>query len=298
MIDGFKVMMNKYEESALSWIGRYYEDTGEIIPGKKSVAHPGLVFYEKNGFAYCKGSLHKFFNQGHNCGDFRFVDVCESVDMLADLLKTEPKYLSLRNLEFGVTNNMSQPVYEYLNSMLFHGTKRFRNAPCDKIPGEIEHFCEHQRYRLKSYDKRKQYAEQGNWLRTETKATRMEFFVQNGIQLRTLEDLKNPTTFLKLGDLLHKNFSKVIMIDGYNPDNFSRDELNTLSRFCLHPAYDKMVPSREPLLTLEQDRQYKKDRKHYYSELNQLKNIIQKYDLNNRKEELLTAIKNKVDFLL
>jgi uncharacterized protein (UPF0216 family) len=112
-----------------------------------------------------------------------------------------------------------------------------------------------------------------------------------------LEDLKNPTTFLKLGDLLHENFSKVTMVDGYNPDNFSRDELNTLSRFCHHPAYDKMVPSREPLLTLEQDRQYKKDRKHYYSELNKLKDIIAKHGLNQRKEELLREIKNKVDSL-
>lgn len=183
--------------------------TGEELFNRKRSAYLlNLVFTVTPGerFAKMQGSLHKFSNKGDLNNDrFTFERFLKVADQLSKYISDHDR---INVLEFGVNLHLSANPSDLIRNLICHLKK-----PFNKTIMKEKHYAqvEYKHFILKIYDKGLQQGPEGsNILRFEVKYLRMQKIFPYGL---TWSQLKNPETWIYLGDILRKKFSEVIYYD-------------------------------------------------------------------------------------
>lgn len=221
MIDGVKILVSslvaeKWLNNAyLQFTARVNMRTGEI-GNTLTAKYNGLLFTIKNDEngkvlnGFVSGSLHKYFNEGkHNANTFTFENLQNVVNDLRQKFGINPETAILKNLEFGVNINTPESVRVLLNSFVAYENRMF--IPIlngNKLTGwELKR----QQYRIKIYDKGKQFNLSDKIMRIEYAVKKMEYLKKYGI--KTLQDCTDIGKLKPLGVLLVSFWDKVIFCD-------------------------------------------------------------------------------------
>lgn len=194
------LVKDEFEERVnLSFIPCYGE-LGEMRYKYAKYRNMQLRIYE-SGRIILSGSLHRFFNRGeHNHNDFGFDAFKAVLRQLKADLGVLPSDMRIISLEYGVNADSPICVTDCLNHLLFHKRSEFgvlkRNTRGVYI--EVIHSC----YRIKIYDKGKQYGVSDQLIRVEIKQTNWSEYRLVGIT--TLQDFINTDK----GEFLHNLLSR------------------------------------------------------------------------------------------
>ena len=205
--------------------------TGEVGDWREAPHGPFIVrVHNRTRRTELRGSLHKYWSQGHNGGIFCRWEVGQAVGRLAAELGFEPAQAVLHGLEFGANVPMPDHAKGLLRRAVLHGTEpmdsnEYGGAGCKRE-------AIHQQYYFKLYDKEAQltatgYGAPGPLLRVELKASKMEFLRKAGV--RTLADLSNPAALEVMGEMLLAHLGKVMFAAaGPLPKNLSQQQRRLL----------------------------------------------------------------------
>jgi hypothetical protein len=217
MIDSIKTLnlstnlskLEKNEDLAKYWKTTVRNDSGEILEG--SVKFNGLIFSIKKGVCSLNGSLHKYRNHGlHNYDDFSAVDVAEVVQDLerrfeVDIYKTE-----INGLEWGVNVVLPFAVNQVLDNLITYKGVQFLEGDGK----EMQYYeCKLTHFRIKIYDKGKQFNLPDNVLRVEISANKRQYLETKKISLRYFSDLLNMDNYKPLGNILIEVFESILFGD-------------------------------------------------------------------------------------
>lgn len=254
--------------------------------GEKAITeeaeYKGLKFiiYE-SGTILLKGSLHKYWNNdNHNYNDFTYNNLVEVINDLKSKFNLNLKCCLLRNVEVGV--NIIPPISSkrVLDDLLIHLTKKFKdmyvpNGNCKQV--------NHDRYKLKAYDKKMQYEKKykilNEILRVELHYNKM--FDLKEIGVITLEDLLNKTKLRYLRNNLLKAWDETLLFDR----TIIKKELNKKQRIV------KLNQWQNPNYWIDLKKQRRNEQKRSY-------NLIVKNHSQQIHKQLYQLVCNKFNFLL
>jgi hypothetical protein len=243
MIDGINICIIILEWLALHLIYRFdLVYTHTPYSTEKNFKYIGTVrslFFEiryKDGqyILTCRGSLHKFYHQGNNDGDFFFNELHEVIGDVYSLFNIKAASISsewqikqekqipllVNKVEVGVNLTVGiDHIADFLRvNLIQHKKKSF------ELKNDLVHVCEHKNYYLKVYPKGE------NLLRVEI------VFLTNELRkfkVKNLSDL-TPGTIKLMTDRLKKEFSQIIWGDGieiHKENHLTKRELLLLLKF-------------------------------------------------------------------
>lgn len=234
MIDWFKIVIYNLESGKQVWNNnvlifkseekRRFNDE---IKEKRVKTFNGLTFTLFNERLEITGSLHKFFNNGiHNANDFSFMSCIRVILELESIFALDLKECFIVNLEFGLNVIPIESVKDILVWLKFHEHNEFRYFPglqFAKIAGSFSVCGKINRYKtIKAYAKGlepfggKLY-EDPNTLRIEIQSHQSKFI--NKLGINTLADLLDTTVYIRLGNVIQREWEKVLLIDKTIPDH-------------------------------------------------------------------------------
>ena len=169
------------------------------------------------------GSLHKYFNHLHNIiganqntiekvqkgfngNDFSFMDLEYTLKHIEETYFLPLETLIIENVEFGLNIKHSFNTTEILNGLMMHKGQKFKEPLMSSYRQ-----CEHNRYKLKIYDKGLQYGLIDNIIRLEIKFVKM--IDLKSINLVSLNDLISYKVMFELFKILLQQINKVIFYD-------------------------------------------------------------------------------------
>jgi len=246
--------------------------TGQVYPYAEA-RYRNLIFkvYEPTksnpfGRVTLEGSFHKYWNYGkHNFNDFSFHNVNNVVNELKDKFNIDPIKTVLKQLEIGVNISPGYNVEDIISGCIMHFKKPFKSIHT-KIKGNYM-LADHQRYRIKVYDKKLQYQD---FFKIKNELMRFE------IKFAKMEDLKN-LGIVSLDDLLmfELNYFKSLLIEKWDEILF----------------YDKLVFENHK-------NKFKYSNPNFWNELN--KNLFKyhKRELNKAIKESSISIKDHIRNLI
>jgi hypothetical protein len=217
MIDGIKTLnlitnLSKLEKNAdLSeyWKNTVRNDSGEILEG--SAKFNGLIFSVKNGVCSLNGSLHKYKNHGlHNYDDFSAVDVAEVVWDIERRFEVSIHTTEINGLEWGVNVVLPFAVNRVLDNLITYKGVQFLEGDGK----DMEYYeCKLTHFRIKIYDKGKQFNLPDNVLRVEISANKRQYLETKKISLRYFSDLLKRDIYEPLGNILIEVFENILFGD-------------------------------------------------------------------------------------
>jgi len=271
--------------------------TGEIVKTKEGYERHFATFQGfkivvwKHSSRPCnisfKGSFHQRFEGGTNFQDFSFEAFKKEVSDLSLVLGIPVNQFKLHGFEFGV--NISPPIesMRLIEGIKSKSGKKFERETF-KGEGLMLRFT-YAQYIYKIYDKglqlaRLQNGSMYNAVRLELRVTTMQYLLNKGVKISTLQDLISGTFNKELGDLLLRNWEQLILcpegmvnpehilnprskrnfIKGLNPDYWSsldskarnrktdsfRREFSTHSVLDLYKAMPELINDKWHELTL------------------------------------------------
>lgn len=219
------------ECSSLTFKRTVNDDTGELGDWREAMHGPFTISIFANGRIEVRGSLHNYWTQSHNGGEFPLWAVDQAIQQLASELQFEPAQAQLHGLEFGANVPMPAPARELLRRAVLHSTQTIGLRTWGGRGCLRE--ATHQQYFFKAYDKEAQlvdtgHASPGPLLRVELKARKMEFLKKAGVE--TLADLTNPLALQVMGEMLLAHLGKVLFAaPGELPASLRKAERRLLS---------------------------------------------------------------------
>ncbi len=169
------------------------------------------------------GSLHKYYTQGTNAGDFTYSMVCEAVERLADELGVHPNELILRNLEIGV--NLPLP---YCPDNVLKNIVCTKNGCQFNIQSTSVRTCQKGEYKHKIYNKSAQYQIADKYiLRYEIHIDKMRKIPP----VKTLQDLTKMQNWLEFQRLLIFHFDEIIFEDFYPFEKLPANDQNFIRKY-------------------------------------------------------------------
>ena len=165
----------------------------------------------ENRYLMLEGSLHTYSNDGlHNYNDFSPQQGIDVIRELEDRFKIDLKRTVLNGVEFGL--NIRIP---FDCQLIFDNLICYKGLPFtpDKDGGDIFYSCVTKQFRIKIYDKGKQYKLPYNLLRFEIKVTTMQYLRKKGIEVKYLSDLLKVDIYEPLGKILLETFNKILFGD-------------------------------------------------------------------------------------
>lgn len=185
-----------------------------------------------------RGSLHKYYVQGANTGDFTYSMLCKAVKRLAVELKTSPENLFLENIEIGV--NLILP---FCPNIVLENVICVKSGTQFNIRKEGLRECLRAIYRHKIYNKSAQYGIPYKHI------LRYEIHFDKMCKLRpvkTLHDLTKIEHWIMFQEILLKHFDEIIFADFYPYEelpererNFYREKVNKINN---HRFWKKLKP--------------------------------------------------------
>jgi hypothetical protein len=199
-------------------------DTGEIA-GKVKNQFKGLTFeLYPSGRIVIYGSLHKYFNDGiHNYNDFGNKELTDVLNELEINFSKEVLNMTVTGLEFGININTPFTPKIFIDRCISFNSKE-RNPiiknDCKGFDKGISFNLID--YRIKIYNKSKQYGRPINILRLENKYLRSRKFEGAGINV--LSDLLNQNSNRFLFIDLYKNIDEMIFKEDLDEKRLTRNE--------------------------------------------------------------------------
>lgn len=157
-----------------------------------------------------RGSLHKYYH-GNNYCSFTYNDFLECLNNLKEDFGINSKKTSIHRMEFGT--NINLPFYPKLftSRVIAHGRKRFKQMNEGEL-GTLGIDCNKEKYKIKIYDKSKQYQLSTDILRFEIVTKKMiQMHSTWKISIYKLSDLIDIKIWISLGNTIHKIFSNLIV---------------------------------------------------------------------------------------
>ena len=275
MIDGIKTKNIVIpSQTELDWTLSVIEKTGET-KNAKIAEYNGLKFIDKCNRVYIKGSLHKYHNNGlHNYNDFTLSDLQNVVKDLETRFGLLPENVALENVEFGVNIELPFNPNRVLTNLIMHKSEPFNRFQTGK---GIE--CNHSQYFIKIYDKGAQYGLKKNLLRLEIKAFKMAYFQENGLHISKLSDLLIRENLLSLGEILKRTINEILFTDikVQNNEGLTDKERLIIANGSNANYWHSLKPDSKSFTNGNHSPDYKRQRKHYYRELNTFEKTLDKY---------------------
>jgi hypothetical protein len=196
------------------------EKNGDCTPKTVATYHFCKITIYDTGIVLFTGSIHKLFNslkgikapiynpnkyKGYNGNLFTLENILEVRLHLCELLYCEPHQMIFQNIEFGINTTTLFCPRLFITGLLYHTGKPFEFR-YNRNYGQVEH----NNYRIKIYNKSKQYGMEKHTLRIEVGCKKAIDFKNTGIV--TFADI-NTSTLNKALELLIKRFDEVIYYD-------------------------------------------------------------------------------------
>ena len=221
-------------KEVLNFIDRVNTSTGEIVKteGGYSFSTAKYKYFKvelwehstKRDKAYLFGSMHKCVGNGTNYENISQNQFKQGFKTLLDDLHLNPKELVLNGFEWGYNMNLEELNTTYvLNSII---TKSSAPPTIQNYRNGKQVCFEHQRFKLKIYDKGKQNNLNINLLRFELKITRMAYLKDKGVKITTLQDLLDPSknTIEILNSSLLYQLSKIVFSIDFDFDKITNNK--------------------------------------------------------------------------
>ncbi len=285
MICGVKIEINSKElcnkllaNPLLKFLTPVEEQTGEMhFPKYATFRHLHFSIYQSNRIEI-RGSLHKYW-KGENHSDFSFSEIGMCLNDLEQKLNLNLSQARISNLEFGVNVSPIFNPYEFAESLLVYKGETFEKMRTKNGKPNIGFECGRNQYRVKIYDKGKQYLKSFNILRIEIPVTKMAYLSQVGIN--TLASLREKPVLKALGNVLLNCYCNVLVND------------ETVKNACLK-ANERRIYS----LCSNPKEWERFNRKERYKRKKQFEAIVTRYGKRKWKNEVERLIADKWGMLL
>jgi hypothetical protein len=266
--------------------GKYNMFTGEIMPYPQKGNDLNLDFNITLHLAVILGSLHKYKNLlsdngPQNYDDFYFCELQEVILGLIEKYNIE-KGTSLTNLEFGF--NIVVPMDPKIileNNILMNNYKAPNKDLKFSGSGDYKEF-QLTDYRIKIYNKSKQYKLNTNILRVEIKIIKKRLLQQ--LEIYCLEDLLDKGTLEGLFQLFMDKFESLNIIDNFDLDTIPEKDYDKLNKYTNPNFWIRIKTEKSPKVICR----LKKD----------FTNLLNKYDLLENKNEIRKKLNSKFIKLL
>lgn len=232
------------------------------------------------------GSMHKYYNRvngrgDHNHDDFTFAAFCYAIQHLADKLGEDIFRAVVINLEVGVNILMTQNVTSILDNCVV--SHQYDLPSTNKVFGQKGRFIVFNRkeYRIKVYDKGRQYSRPDQILRVELKFKTRAILQKIGIW--ELADLLKGSSWSALAEAFLERADKLLIVNSIDTTHVPNIE----DRIYLLERLNPLFWSRTSSLTGFQKR---KQRMKFLKMLNN-------YDFLNLKDEIMVKSIEKIETL-
>ncbi|MFV8354369.1 hypothetical protein [Flavobacterium sp. XS2P14] len=212
--------------------------TGEVMEYPKKGMDLNLDVSITSQSAIILGSFHKYknllednVNQNHD--DFNYCQIQEIISGLIKKYNIE-KDTKINNLEFGFNLVVSKdPKIILDNNVLMNSYKAPNKNLKFSGSGDYKEF-QLTDYRIKLYNKSKQYRLKSNILRVELKIIQTRLLQK--LRIHCLEDLLNVEALTRLFHLFMDKFEGLNIIDNFDPETIPEKDYNKLIKYT-NPNY-------------------------------------------------------------
>lgn len=259
--------------------------TGEMSDSTWTNIENFFVKYSSKS-AFLEGSMHKFYNlvnerSNQNYSDYSLSQIIDSVDYLRGSFPPINS-ASVTQLEFGFNLITQTKPEKIIEDNVFMFKYKPPNYTDDYgVGGCLKQFKKYN-YWLKVYDKSKQFGLNENILRIEIKYKRRPGFKFSNIN--SIEDLYNPTYLNLLYDDLKNRVGQLTVIDNYLDQSIESKDLISLNKYENSNYWRKLKENKST-------QSVKNEREKFQALLN-------KYDLNKTKTEILELMDDKFNKLI
>lgn len=259
--------------------------TGDVKGSKWGYVGSLELKERKNGW-WLENSLHTYYNDyiiqsgRSNWDDYNLYGLSATIDHLANELGINWIDTVLTCLEFGYNVGIDEPVDEFLEKVYMHKSDSPTYEVCNS--GSCILTFNHCDYKIKLYDKSRQFRQDRNTLRVEVQLKRKEY-AKYGV--RSLEDLKDAQKISHLHNKLMQRFDELTIIDAYNPPSKMSTKEASKFKDYTNPKYWQRVKRDYCKQTMSRKR----------SEFNRL---ISDYDLDQSKQNIRMQMSQKFGQLI
>jgi hypothetical protein len=218
----FKIDVNKLlNNEELDFKIDVSESTGETSTKRIATFHYCKITVYDSGIVIFQGSIHKLFNsikrikapnydkvknyKGFNGNDFSLNDILEVKKILCKLFNCKPQQMIFQNIEFGINCILFINIDLFIKGLMYHKGIYFEHK-FNKSYAEVKH----QRYRIKIYNKGKQYKMLEPVIRLELSINKMEEIKE--MKINSFEDI-NIINLNLLNNLLLRRLEEVLHYD-------------------------------------------------------------------------------------
>lgn len=202
----------------------FNHNTSEIL-GTIKAKYRGLNFQIfPSGRIVIYGSLHKYFNLGeHNHNDFSYHNLLLVLSDLKTKFGNEVLKMSVTGVEFGLNINTLFDPTLFVDRCISHSNKERSPIVKDDLKGFEKGISFNTTdFRVKIYNKSKQYRQPINILRLEVKYLRNRIFKEANV--RILADILNPDAIKFFSEDLFKKISQLIYVEELGSNQLNRRE--------------------------------------------------------------------------
>ncbi len=186
----------------------YNRTTSEIYPTMVANYH-NMKFTIKGKYLIIEGSLHKYWNdKGQNSNDFNHSDIITTIENLCSMLNLDASDFSIHQIEYGVNINLDFKSTTVLKHLIAFQNKQFCKGAVSK--GEF-YTTEFNEFRIKVYDKAKQYKLPNEIMRFEIHVKKMRYI--KDLEISSLSDLANRSKLIAFGELLLNRWDDILLFD-------------------------------------------------------------------------------------
>ena len=294
----FALPLSKYEQQFFD--NPVYDFKGKLIKNTQEAVKPYKGYYKSLEVeinyqnVIVSGSLHKFYNlvmygDYQNFDDFTYDRQCNALSIISNELDFDLRDAEIQNLEFGVNINTTfKPSYFLGNNLINMKMKEAMKEEFDNMKGLYRQF-KFSNQLFKIYDKGGQNELEENILRLEVKAMRSEVVKPKDWDKDRkvlLTDLLSFGYLHHLRGILIERSKHLIMCDPFHESkNINAKDQKKLLCFT-NPTYWTGLN----LLAKDKMRMTGKDDRTAYKKRNQFRALMQKYNLNKMRTEIIKAV--------
>lgn len=269
----------------LDFESRLNRKTGEVLSSKAEYKNGFFKLNHLNNKISFEGSLHKFLH-GVNHTDFNYLDAFKVIEVFKSDFGINPEKTILRNIEFGVNVKTDIDPDDIIKDYAEHRRKPFIYMPKDKKNGlTLGKQCDKGRFKIKIYNKGKQYNLSSNLMRFELKVVKMEQLHKHWeIPVYTLADLLNVDNWYLFKTQLLQYYDKILRVEKVNLKEMTIKEIDAYKDF-FSPRSRKIMRDN-----------FKRNT--YINRLKKYKEVIEIHGIESQTVTLENAINEKIKELI
>jgi len=206
---------------------KYHGDVknGDIKSYSGKWKHLEIKIYLSNSYVIFKGSLHKYYC-GNNYGQFTFSDFQNCLEMLNKDFGIQPKRTIIKRFEFGLNLDLDFDPKDIASRFIAYKRERFSPMKKGKNGIVLGSASIMDRWKIKIYSKSDHYGLKGNILRFEVVVMKMvQMHKIWKLKIKSLSDLNSRISWGKLGEILAKTYSQILLNEVFNESRLNKKEL-------------------------------------------------------------------------